>query len=290
MPGSARRYAACLGLAIALALAAAAPARACGAETDCTLPMGSYRLAAPPGPPRGAVVFLHGYGGAPAGVMANGALRAALAARGYALVAPAALPAAPGRPAAWNSTGDPRRRDDAAFILSVAEDAGRRLGLARGRMLLAGFSGGGMMVWRLACRSGDAFPAYAPVAGVPWRPLPADCAGPVRLLHMHGWTDRVVPLEGRAVAGGALVQGDLFAALALMRRAAGCAGDAPDAAWLRGALMLRRWDSCRPGGEIMLVLHPGGHLVPPEWPALVLDWFEAGSGSCLRPATAASTC
>ena len=39
--------------------------------------------------------------------------------------------------------------------------------------------------------------AYAPVAGSFWRPHPdmEACAGPVDLLHTHGWRDKTVPLD-----------------------------------------------------------------------------------------------
>jgi len=139
-----------------------------------------------------------------------------------------------------------------------------------------------MMVWRVACDAPAAFAAYAPVAGLMWRPLPTACAGPVRLFHTHGWSDTVVPIEGRSVAGGRITQGDLFRGLDLMRAAAGCTRDDPDAYDRAGETLIRVWDDCAPGAELVLGVHPGGHSVPPDWSARTLEWFEgsgpAGSG------------
>ena len=99
-----------------------------------------------------------------------------------------------------------------AFLRAVLADAAARAPIDPLRALLGGFSGGGMMAWRVACDAPGAFRAYLPVAGLLWRPLPEACAGPAPMLHVHGWSDPVVPLEGRSVAGGRITQGDLFAA------------------------------------------------------------------------------
>lgn len=273
-----------LRLLMLLALILPAAARDCGRDTACTVAGGDYLMAVPPGPLKGAVIFLHGHGGTGEGTLANAAMVAALAARGHALIAPTALPRQPGGPTSWNSTADPARRDDVAYLRAVAGDAGKRLGIDPAAMLLAGFSGGGMMVWRVACDAPGAFAAHAPVAGLLWRPLPEGCAGPVRMLHVHGWTDRVVPLEGRTVGGGVLTQGDLFAGLALLRRASACR-DAPDAVEFEGEALIRRWTSCAPGASLALALHPGGHMVPPGWADMALDWLAG----LPRPRSAAPT-
>ena len=107
-----------------------------------------------------------------------------------------------------------------------------------------------------------------------WRPLPDACAGPVRLHHTHGWSDPVVPIEGRSVAGGRITQGDLFRGLDLMRRANGCARDDPDEYGATGKYLIRRWTDCAQGSALEMALHPGGHRTPMGWSALALDWFE----------------
>jgi polyhydroxybutyrate depolymerase len=263
---------------LALAVAGQAAAAGCGGAVACAVAGGVYHARAPDGPPAGAVLFLHGWGGTGVGVIGDEALVAPLLERGYVVVAPSGMPRREGAVGGrWNARGGPGR-DDVALLRAVADDAAARFGFPRDKVLAAGFSGGGMMVWRVACIDATAFAAYAPVAGLLWRPLPAACAGPIRLLHTHGWSDAVVPLEGRSVGGGQITQGDLFAGLDLMRRAAGCRRDDPDAYERSGDLLIRTWRDCSPGAELELALHPGGHTVPAGWAGLVLDWFESAPG------------
>lgn len=265
----------CLGLLLALPAGAEAP---CGRPAgECPVEGGFYRLALPEGAeePVPALVHLHGWGASSAGVMRNGAMRQALADRGYALIAPEGVP----RPTHGNRDwgvrdGEAHPRDDLAFLDAVLDDAARH-GVDRGRILMAGFSRGGSMVWDVACHAPATARAYAPVAGAFWEPLPERCAGPVDLFHTHGWADRLVPLEGRSVAGGRLTQGDVFLGLRLMRETLGCDAQMPEAATLEadGRRWLRDWGQC-PGGRLELMLHPGGHRLPEDWLARALDWFE----------------
>ena len=82
--------------------------------------------------------------------------------------------------------------------------------------------------WHVACFMGGDFAAFAPVAGAFWRPHPEACTGgPVRLLHLHGLADTVVPLEGRPI-GDRWHQGDVFEAMAQLRGVDGCGGSQPD--------------------------------------------------------------
>ncbi len=69
------------------------------------------------------------------------------------------------------------RRDDAAFLSDVLDDAVKRLKIDRSRVLLTGFSRGGSMVWDVACQTPGAFTAYAAVGGGFWNPLPQLCKG-----------------------------------------------------------------------------------------------------------------
>jgi len=266
-------------LAILVALGGAiAPlhASACGAvDEPCTVEGGIYHAEAPPGDgPHGAVVFLHGWGGRGEGLLRNRGLVEAMHARGYAMVAPQGMPRRAGdRGGSWNTRQNPGGRDDIAFLAAVAADAATRFDLDPARIVLSGFSAGGMMTWRVACSAPGTYPAYAPVAGLLWRPLPEACEGPVRLHHTHGWSDPVVPLEGRIVGSG-IAQGDLFAGLALLRDAGGCKTDAPDGFARKGAYQIRRWTDCAGGFSLEMALHPGGHSIPRGWTALALDWFE----------------
>lgn len=251
----------------------------CGPEPGevCNLTGGSYHIvlpevaeAAQPGP---AVLFLHGYGGSGAGSLANQVMVKVLTARGYAVIAPDALPRR-GGPRSWTFFPGWQGRDEIAFLQEVAADAAGRFDLDRDTMILAGFSAGGFMVNYLACAAPTAFAGYAPIAGGFWRPQPADCAGEIRLFHSHGWMDSVVPLEGRYLNGGQFQQGDIFAGLELWRDTNGCDDHAPDQRWQAGDVLRRRWD-CGAGADIELLLFPGGHQVPSWWSDQLLDWFEA---------------
>lgn len=266
-----------IALPILILAALAARAQECGGPGEpCHAGGGDYHFAAPDNAAeRRAVIFLHGYGGTGEGVIRNLEFVSAITARGYGVIAPQGLPLRVGeKGGSWNSFGRVERRDDIAFVAAVADDAAARFDLDRGDMLLAGFSGGGMMTWRAACDAPDEFKAYAPIAGLLWRPLPERCAGPFAMQHTHGWSDRVVPLEGRSVADGRFTQGDLFIGLKLLRATLGCARDDPDEYAERDGYLIRRWSACAAGAALEMALHPGGHMIPPDWSGLALDWFE----------------
>ena len=249
-----------------------------GPDAPCEIEGGLYHFSPAGAPDAPAVIFLHGWGGTGRGVIRNRGLANRLRDRGYALIAPQGMPRWEGdEGGGWSSVPGRERRDDVAFLAAVAGDAAARHGVDRRRIVLAGFSGGGMMTWRTACEAPDSFAAYAPVAGLLWRPLPESCAGPFRMLHTHGWSDVVVPIEGRSVAGGQITQGDLFRGLDLLRAALGCVKDDPDAYAERDAYLIRRWTDCAEGGELEMALHPGGHGVPRGWDALALDWYEGAA-------------
>ena len=246
---------------------------ACGTGETCTIDSGAYEIALPEqadGAP--VLVFLHGYGGSGANVMRMRGVVDAVTARGYAMIAPYALPRPNGN-RSWAFISDFGERDDMVFLREVVTDAAARFNTEEQNVVLAGFSAGGFMVNYGACADADAFAAYAPVSGGFWRPQPATCEGPIRMYHSHGWKDGVVPLEGRLLGGGRWEQGDIWAGLELWREANGCDTHAPTSMSQDGDLMIRQWD-CGPGAEITFELFPGGHQVPQGWADRMLDWYE----------------
>lgn len=263
-----------------LAQPAAAQAE-CGADIACEIADGTYYVAMPEAASASvpAVVFLHGFGGSAAGTMRQTGTIAAVTGRGYAFLAPNGQQRQGGGGLRWDfrRAPDSASRDDDAFLLDVVADAAGRHGIDPNRVVLAGFSNGAFQVYYQACRDPGAFAAYAPVSGGFWRPHPEGCAGPVRLLHTHGWRDSTVPLEGRPLRGGAFVQGDIFEGLAIWRAANGCDWDDPDGYSETGQFLRRRW-ACAPGAALELALFPGGHGVPQGWAGLMIDWFEALDG------------
>ncbi|WP_191059595.1 alpha/beta hydrolase family esterase [Geminicoccus harenae] len=211
-------------------LAWSGTASACpGGAKPCEVEGGSYLMLLPlagqDGPPP-VLLHLHGWGGNAAAVLQAGFSQEFLA-RGFVVIAPQGLQSRPGGRTDWSvGDGQPHPRDDRAFVGRVLDDAARRFGLDRGRVLLSGFSRGASMAWDIACQEPAMALAYAPVAGGFWQKQPTTCMGPVRLLHTHGFADATVPLEGRVLRGGALAQADIFAGLALWRRVDGCDGPA----------------------------------------------------------------
>jgi polyhydroxybutyrate depolymerase len=245
------------------------------------VPLGDYRVALPAVSSsttgRLAVLFLHGAGGSAAQTLGNAGMVDAFRARGWVVIAGegSERPGRPGR--SWSfHPSRPAMRDEDAYARQVLDDAAARFGVDRDRVLLAGFSVGGSLTWYLACKDPTLAAAYAPVAGAFWRPHPemGSCAGPVRLLHTHGWRDETVPLEGRPLLGGEILQGDVFHGLEILRGNNGCDGLRADAYDTDGVFWRRWWTRCTPGSALEFALHVGGHSVPPDWAAMAIDWFE----------------
>ncbi|KAJ56223.1 polyhydroxybutyrate depolymerase [Actibacterium mucosum KCTC 23349] len=266
-----------LGLATWLFGAAAMAADCGGVDQACEVPMGSYHIAMPEGVDGAvpAVIFLHGAGGTGAREISNDAMRNGLLSRGYALIAPNGMGREGRGGGFWSFIpGREILRDENAFLDEVAADAAQKFGVDRDRIVLSGFSIGGSMTSYAACAQPDQFSAYAPVAGSFWRPHPAECTGPVRLLHTHGWTDGTVPLEGRPLRGGAINQGDVFHGMSIWRAANGCDAWKADRFEMTESFWHRRWVNCNEGTALEFVLFPGGHGVPRGWSQMMLDWYE----------------
>lgn len=253
-------------------------------ETPCEVALGSYYAALPAQEPgtgkRPAVIFFHGGGGWGSRIFTiRREMAADFTARGYAVIAPNGKM----RPGSKFGPGWafipqlPPQRDDLAFAREVIADAAARFDIDTARILMTGYSIGGSLTSYLACSDPAIAAAFAPVAGGFWNPPPEDCAGPVNLLHTHGWRDQTVPLEGRPlreVPSGRVEQGDIFATLKQWRIENNCAKYRPDEFITDGPFWRRIWTHCDPGTALELALHPGGHEVPREWPTLAMDWFE----------------
>ncbi len=267
--------------ALATAAMFSCAALACGQRGDpCKVPLGDYYAKAPPvgsNATRAAIVHFHGGGGDGFAVIEDKATVDPMIARGYVVLAPQGLPRPPlGNSWSFRSDHD-MRRDELAFLREVVADAARRFAIDTSRILVTGHSVGGSLTWYIACRAPMEFAAFAPVAGGFWRPHPETCAGPVKMLHSHGWDDPVVPLEGRKFRRPQFTaqQGDIFEGLQLWRKANGCDTQAPSRLERNDRYWTRTWTGCAPGSHLQLVLYPGGHDTPAFWPQLVMDWFES---------------
>jgi polyhydroxybutyrate depolymerase len=257
----------------------------CGQETPCTIEGGDYHLVFPTGwdgaTPLPALVFFHGHNSSSRSIFRAGSLRRDFAEQGYLLIAPNGA-----RFAGRNTRGWPARegvtdaRDDIAFTLAVLDDAAARVPIDPARVFAGGFSAGGSMAWRLACYGNAAgrFAGFVSVSGALRRPIPDQACptGPIRMLHIHGFTDRQVPLEGRGIRDWH--QGDVFESLGLARATNDCRSN-PDRIWVEDGFRCRDWSaSCQRGG-LRLCLHDGGHGLPRGWTARARAYFENEEGS-----------
>lgn len=215
--------------------------------------------------------YLHGYRGSAAAVMANTGLRARFDEAGILLVVP------DGAGNSWSHQGSPsRNRDDVAFLEAVREDVAARYPVEPRLSWATGFSQGSSMVWDLACSRPESFAAFVGFSGAFWDPAPERCVAPVNLLHVHGFSDPVVPLEGRAIRE-TFHQGDVFAGLAKLRELDGCRTNPTDFSTV-GDLQCRSWNQCTSGKGLEFCMHPGGHMLPEGWFDLAWGWVKAHAG------------
>ncbi len=254
----------------------------CGGAVECTVEPGVYTIELPertdPQAAIPAMIYFHGAGGSGPRVMKNKNMVSAFLARGYAVIAPSGLMRPNSRfGPGWSFLPSrPKRRDELAFAKQVLADAATRFSIDRDQVLMSGFSIGSSLVWYMACQEPSVARAYAPVAGSFWRPHPvaADCNGPIKLMHTHGWRDQTVPLEGRPLRNGALYQGDVFHGMEIMREVNGCSGLRVDKFETNSKFWRRWWNRCTKDSALAFLIHPGGHSVPKEWADQALDWFE----------------
>ena len=256
-------FSACLACAW---FAFALPASACGVDTDCAVEAeGSgarlYRIDRRDGQ-TGAFLFAHGYRGSAAGTMRNRALRDAAAREGFALVAVEAkegwmTPHAP-RPQRWS---------EMPYFDAVVADLVAKHGIDPERIVMGGFSSGAMVVWNVACERPSLFAGFLPVAGTYWKEPPATCALPTpTIVHVHGLTDRTVPMDGRALGGTR--QGRVSDAFDQMARVGGYGPARPDESQSRMDCTVRGNEA---GKVLELCLHPGGHVMPAEYATFGLE-------------------
>lgn len=261
----------------------ATPSHACSIDTACKVGERAYYIATPEAAsgPLPAIIYVHGWGGSGKGALRNSGMVSGYLERGYAVVAPDGTPRQGRNGRSWGfHPRSNRQGEEVAFLQAVRDDAIARFNLDPERILLAGFSIGGSMTAYTACMAPESFAAFAPLGGNFWRPHPETCAGPVRMLHTHGWTDGTVPLEGRVVNGvpaespDAFAQGDIFHALSIWRETNGCPHLKADRFVTDGPFWRRAWDRCSEGSALEFALFAGGHSIPKTWPDLVVDWFE----------------
>ncbi|MEP0943687.1 MAG: alpha/beta fold hydrolase [Rhizobiaceae bacterium] len=237
-------------------------------------------------------VFFHGHNGSGAGVVRNKGLIGALNRAGFVVVAPDGpqftFNGRTSRGWAARPEGESPRggRDDIKFVENVLLDVSRRYPVDLDKTVMSGFSSGGSMAWYFSCYSKAPLAGVVAVAGGLRRPLPVSplgageavesvattCpGGPRKLIHIHGFVDRQVPLEGRGIR--AWHQGDVFEGLSVQRQTNQC-GSRPDKVAAKGAYWCREWNKCTSQQPVRLCLHAGGHGMPKNWLRESLDWLQ----------------
>lgn len=94
------------------------------------------------------------------------------------------------------------KTDDVAFLDAVLDDALTRTGVAEGRVVMTGYSNGGMMAYRYSCERPRRDPLVVPDAATNL----AVCSrtDPVSVVAVHGALDTTVPWAGGLSAHSAL--------------------------------------------------------------------------------------
>lgn len=245
----------------------------------CGTQNGEYRIRMPEGPgPHPAVVYLYGSLGNSAEKMGYDNFVRAFTDRGFAVIVPAGLNkryvgGIIGSGWFLRNSRAPKDRDDAAFVAEVLDDAASRQFIIRNRVLMAGMSNGAFLAWEIACHEPHLAAAYAPVAGGYLGKMPSNCSGPVKILHTHGRSDNIVPLNpDKAWRSGGESMMPLDDSLDQMAREGGCGVDPVDSRFRE--YDRREWRGCESGASVSVLIHDGGHTIPFSWYPTVMDWFE----------------
>jgi polyhydroxybutyrate depolymerase len=162
----------------------------------------------------------------------------------------------------WNSgaccgIAAERNVDDVGFVMEVLEDVGRRTPVDTSRRALLGYSGGGMLAYRLMCRENPDLIAAVEINGS----LEAHCANGLRLpdlLAVHGEKDGSVGLtSSRFVRHLHMAPRSVTSTLSNVTNQAGCGEREKSSA---NGIELWRWEGCRGGGTVEAQIVPGaGH-------------------------------
>ncbi len=231
----------------------------------------------PQGPgPFPAIVYLTGSLGLSRTITEARYFRDMVVSEGYALVVPTALDIT--YQGGQTGTGWGRRirahshpRDDFDFLKRVLREVELKHRVDLSRLVWAGQSDGGFMIYDIACHRPELGVAFAVHAAGYAGTLPSTCEKPVRFLHTHGTADEIVPFAGRLVTGPVLQANDLSETLAVMAKSNGCEAK-PEVEDDYFGFERRSWQGCAQGAALDFLVHEGGHSWPLNWMPAVLDW------------------
>lgn len=122
------------------------------------------------------------------------------------------------------------------------------------RVFCTGHSNGGAFTYLLWAERGDVFAAVAPCAGMTVGSIPKLKPKPV--MHIAGEKDPLVKFEWQQRT------------IEAVRKLDGC--DAEGKPWAKECTLY----SSKTGTPVVAFIHPGGHLVPPAAPELIVRFFK----------------
>ncbi|MEM9332723.1 MAG: prolyl oligopeptidase family serine peptidase [Pseudomonadota bacterium] len=256
----------------AIAFSFTTPGHACGPTSDCRIGDRHYRIKMPENHNGtdviGAIVYAHGYRGNAAGMMRNKSMAEMANKLGVALISTKSasddwlIPGVPENPA---SNG----KVELEYFDAVVADATARFPIDKNKLMATGFSAGGMMTWNLICHRSELFAGFAPMAGTFWEPEPATCdTPPANVVHIHGTSDRIVPLLGRPIQQ--THQGQIPQVMDMYKKYGGYkkSGDTEFSD-------LVCEDAKNAEGKILnFCLHPGGHSFKSEYVRFAWETLE----------------
>jgi polyhydroxybutyrate depolymerase len=207
------------------------------------------------------VLEFHGYGSNAQQQLLYGSFAPQSERDGFLIVAPQGQ----GQPRHFTLLGaltGAGEQDDVAFVSDVIDEVIKTRCVDRARVYSTGMSNGGALTAVLACRLSDRIAAFASVAAVVWGPQ-CEAARTVPIIAFHGKADPVVPFDGGRVncCGNPTIPAAADT-MANWARHDGCAAD-PVEELVKGAVTVRKWPQCKPGGVVELyVVGDGGHTWP----------------------------
>ncbi len=221
----------------------------------------TYQVHAPPGPPTGLVINLHG-AGMTAGAQAALTNYNAIADQyGFVVAYPDGIDQAwaDGRGA---SVPDRQGVDDVGFLVALVDRLRQDHGIDPGRVFVTGMSAGGFMATRLGCERADVFAAIAPVAGSLGSAFGCAPSRPVSVLAAHGTADPVVPFNGGPMLGRG-GPSDIVAPPAMAQRWRDLNGCPPPVDEILPGVFRSASTGCAGGSEVTFVQLEGvGHVWP----------------------------
>jgi polyhydroxybutyrate depolymerase len=202
-----------LVVALALAAGAGATSTACTRTSRTAGSHGAQPVAVAhsyeptglgPGERRPLVVLLHGLGGSADELLEDADLGSFGQRHGVFVIAPEGTIDSRGR-RFWDAGGaccnfDRASVDDVGRLAAIIDTWSHRAGVDARRIYVMGFSNGGFLAHRLACRIGDRLAAVASVGGAgPDEGELCPLASPIGVLEVHGDGDRIVRYGGGRV-------------------------------------------------------------------------------------------